>query len=178
MIQIIIYIYEIQKEYSKSLNNLDKLLSINKDDSLVLCYYGEILLSQKKYDKAITYFTKANNVDPENIHILFKRAITYNYLGKNDEALLDSINKELNINRNDSLVLCYYGEILFNLKRYGEAITYFTKANNIDPENIHILFKRAITYNYFGKNDEALLDINKALNINKEDSLVLYYYGE
>ena len=100
------YIYEIQKEYSKALNILDKLLSINKDDSLVLCYYGEMLFNLNKYDEAIQYFIKANDIDSKNAYILSRKAITYYNLKKYNEALQD-IDKAIQL---DSL-----NNLLFNI---------------------------------------------------------------
>src|SRR5207248_4932667 len=126
-----------------------------------------------KYYEAILYFNKENDIDTENVYKLSKRAITYNYFGKHEEALSD-INKALSINKNDLLVLCCYGEILFNLEKYDEAISYFTKANNIDSKNIHLLYKRAITYNYLEKHEEALLDIDKAINLDLSNNLLSY----
>ncbi|RGB34938.1 hypothetical protein C1646_742531 [Rhizophagus diaphanus] len=64
------YIYEKRKTYSNTLDMLDKLLGINDDDSLMLCYYGEILYNMARYHNAIHFFTKANTIDPENIHNL------------------------------------------------------------------------------------------------------------
>ncbi|PKY35963.1 TPR-like protein, partial [Rhizophagus irregularis] len=43
------YIYEKQEDYLVALNALDKLLNTNKDDSLILCYYGEILYNIGQY---------------------------------------------------------------------------------------------------------------------------------
>ena len=79
-------IYEIQEKYSDALNSLELLLNINKEDFLILCYYGEILFKLKRYDEAVSYFTRAICIDPENIHILSKRAITYKVLEKYKEA--------------------------------------------------------------------------------------------
>ena len=81
---------------------------------------------------------------------------------------------ELSINKDDLLVLCCYGEILFNLEKYDEAISCFTKANNIDSENIHILYKRAITYGHLKKHEEALSDIDKAINLDLSNNLLSY----
>src|SRR5205814_330088 len=69
------YIYEKKEEYLNTLKMLDGLLSINEKDSLILCFYGEILSIVGKCSDAISYFTKANIIDPENVHNLNKRAI-------------------------------------------------------------------------------------------------------
>ncbi|PKC11916.1 TPR-like protein, partial [Rhizophagus irregularis] len=75
--------------YSSALKTLDKLLNINMNDSLILCYYGEILCNMGQYSKAISYYTKANIFDPENTHNLNKRAIAYYTLQDYNKVLLD-----------------------------------------------------------------------------------------
>src|SRR5205085_2208733 len=47
------YIYEKLENDWNTLKMLDKLLSINEKDSLILCYYGETLCNIGKYRKAI-----------------------------------------------------------------------------------------------------------------------------
>ncbi|PKY45528.1 hypothetical protein RhiirA4_517003 [Rhizophagus irregularis] len=91
------YIYDKQKDYSNALKILDKLLIINKEDSLVLCYYGEILCKMLQYNDAISYFTKANIIDPENIHNLNNRNIANFILQDYDKCLLD-VNKAIQLN--------------------------------------------------------------------------------
>jgi tetratricopeptide (TPR) repeat protein len=107
---------------------LDKLLNINDKDSLILCYYGEILKNLGKYNEAVTYFTKANNIDPENIHNLNKRVIAYFVLQEYDKALLD-IDKVIQLDPSNSLAY------------YNKGLTYYTIGNN---ENAIIAFKRCI----------------------------------
>ncbi|CAB5103858.1 unnamed protein product [Rhizophagus irregularis] len=122
------YIYERKKDYQNALIFLDKLLSMNENDSLILCYYGEILFKMGKYNNAISYFTKANIIDPENIHNLKKRAITYYDLQEYDEVLSD-IDKVIQF---DPLnILAYYLKIL----------AYYTKG---DINNAKIEIKKCI----------------------------------
>jgi tetratricopeptide (TPR) repeat protein len=80
----------------------------------------------------------------------------------------------LNINENDSLILCYYGEILCNITQYSKAISYFTKANIIDPETIHNLNKRAIVYYILQEYDKVLLDLNKIIQLDSLNSSAYY----
>ncbi|PKB99278.1 hypothetical protein RhiirA5_505785 [Rhizophagus irregularis] len=120
------YSYEKNREFSKSLKMLDKLLNINKDDSLILCYYGEILCNMIQYNDAILYFTKANIIDPENTHNLNKRAITYYILQEYDKVLLD-LDKIIRLDPLNSLAY------------YLKCLTYYTK-KYID--NAKIVFKK------------------------------------
>ncbi|PKY58544.1 TPR-like protein [Rhizophagus irregularis] len=120
------YFYEKQKDYLNVLMILDKLLNINEKDSLVLCYYGEILCNMTRYSKAILYFTKANIVDPENIHNLNRRAITYYIIQEYDKVLSD-LDKIIQL---DPLNSPAY---------YLKSLTYYTKN---DINNAEISFKK------------------------------------
>ncbi|EXX63567.1 hypothetical protein GLOIN_2v1488344 [Rhizophagus irregularis DAOM 181602=DAOM 197198] len=106
---------------------LDKLLNINKDDSLILCYYGEILCNtMKQYSKSISYFTKANIIDPENTHNLNKRAIAYYTLQDYNKVLLD-LDKVIQL------------DPLNNLAYYLKCLTYYTKK---DIDNTIMVFEK------------------------------------
>ena len=54
-------------------------------------------------------------------------------------------------------------EILNNLGWHCKSIKYFTKAYNIDPENIHILIKSAIAYYICTKYEVAAKKENTSL---------------
>ncbi|CAB5194214.1 unnamed protein product [Rhizophagus irregularis] len=120
------YSYEKEGDYLNTLNLLDKLLNINKEDSLVLCYYGEILYNMTQYKKAISYFTKAYIIDPENIHNLNRRAITYYIIGEYDKVLSD-LDKIIQL---DPLNSSAY---------YLKCLTYYTKNDN---NNAKVSFKK------------------------------------
>ncbi|EXX71875.1 anaphase promoting complex subunit CDC27 [Rhizophagus irregularis DAOM 197198w] len=124
------YIYEKKKIFSNTLKMLGKLLSINEEDSLILCYYGETLSKIGKYGDAITYFTKANNIDPENVHNLTRRAIIYYILQEYDKALLD-FNNIIQLDTSNSLAYNYKGLIEDNIS----SILTFKKCIELDPNN-------------------------------------------
>jgi tetratricopeptide (TPR) repeat protein len=84
------------------------------------------------------------------------------------------LNKLLNINQNDSLILCYRGEVLSNLERHNESLIHLTKAHDIDPENIHILIKRGITYYNLQEYDNALIDFNKVKQMDSSNSMAYF----
>ncbi|PKY61931.1 TPR-like protein, partial [Rhizophagus irregularis] len=138
------YSYERQEDYLNALKLLDKLLSINMKDSLVLCYYGEILYNMKQYNKSILYFTKANIIDPENIHNLNKRAIAYYIIKEYDKVLLD-FDKIIQL---DPLNSSAY---------YLKSLTYYTKN---DINNAKISFKKCKIHIELNKYYEAKVDLD------------------
>ncbi|PKK63978.1 protein prenylyltransferase, partial [Rhizophagus irregularis] len=132
------YCYEKYSRYSEVLKVLDKLLNFNKDDSLVLCYYGEILCNIGQYSNAMSYFTKANTIDPENTHNLNKRAIAYYTLQDYNKVLLD-LDKVIQLDPLNSLAY------------YLKCIIYYTKK---DIDNAIMVFKKC----------KELLDFNDTLS--------------
>jgi tetratricopeptide (TPR) repeat protein len=110
------YIYDKLEDYSNALKILDKLLTIDKEDSLVLCYYGEILCKISQHNNAISYFTKANIIDPENIHNLHNRSIAYFILKEYDKCLLD-LNKAIQLNPFNIITYCYKIVMLMQIIR-------------------------------------------------------------
>ncbi|PKY23170.1 hypothetical protein RhiirB3_437302 [Rhizophagus irregularis] len=139
------YIYEKQEIYLNTLEMLGKLLIINTKDSLILCYYGEILNKLRSYNESIKYFTKANEIDPENVHILIEKAITYCILKKYDEALLD-LNRVIQLDSFNSIayyckVLIYYAtediNVIVAFKKYAELDSKmrYHHLNNITDKN-------------------------------------------
>ncbi|GBC04058.1 hypothetical protein RclHR1_00550003 [Rhizophagus clarus] len=171
------YIYEKQKKYLYTLKVLNKLISINKQDSLILCYYGEILNKLRRYNESIKYFTEAYEIDPENIHILIKKAVAYYILQKYEEALID-LNRILQLNSLNSIAYYYKGLIYFATEDINNAIIAFKKCTELDSNND--LAKMQFYYlKYFtdknnskDENNNIIKEINQILNIKDNKSLL------
>ncbi|EXX54982.1 Rad53p [Rhizophagus irregularis DAOM 197198w] len=165
-------------EYDKAINNLNisleyKVKSIINLPHIIL---GNSFLKKSHYDNALKNYIIALKNDPNNNLCLKNCAYIFekqeDYI--NCSKILDRL---LNTNDKDSLILCYYGEILKNLRRYDEAVTYFTKANSIDPENIHNLNKRAIAYFVLQEYEKTLLDLDKVIQLDPSNNLAHYNRG-
>ncbi|PKY53589.1 hypothetical protein RhiirA4_499290 [Rhizophagus irregularis] len=170
-------IFFCQSEYDKAINILNVLLGY-KFKSIVNLHIilGNSFFKKSHYDNALKNYNIALKNDPnnslclKNCAYIYEKQVDY----KNCLKILDEL---LNINDKDSLILCYYGEILKNLGKYDEAVTYFTKAINIDPENIHNLNKRAIANFVLQEYDKALLDVDKVVQLDSSNNLAYYYKG-
>ncbi|PKK71412.1 hypothetical protein RhiirC2_865615 [Rhizophagus irregularis] len=60
------------------------------------------------------------------------------------------------------------------MTQYKKAILYFTKAYTIDPENIHNLNRRAITYYIIKEYDKVLSDLDKIIQLDPLNSSAYY----
>jgi tetratricopeptide (TPR) repeat protein len=160
------YIYVNQENYLNALDMLSKLLDINQKDSLILCYYGEILNNLKRYDESMTYFTKAYNVDPENIHVIIKRAITYYILQEYDNALLD-LNRVIKLDSSNNIAYYYKGITYYTMENVNHALKAFEKCIELDPNDN---LAKMIIYHLRGLSDNN--DLNNIPNINDNISLL------
>ncbi|RGB31320.1 hypothetical protein C1646_764207 [Rhizophagus diaphanus] len=167
------YIYEKQEDYINCLKMLDKLLSINDKDSLILCYYGEVLCNMGKYHNAILWFTKANIIDPENIHSLNRRAIAYFVLQEYDKALLD-LDKVMQLDPLNNLAYYNKGLIYYSIGNIENAITSFKKCVELDSNDN--LSKIQLYYMKYLQEKNSSKDL-KHDTITKIDQISDYYYS-
>ncbi|CAB4407556.1 unnamed protein product [Rhizophagus irregularis] len=172
------YNYEKWKYYLEALKMLDKLLNTNKDDSLILCYYGEILCNIGQYSKATSYFTKANIIDPENTHNLNKRAIAYYTLQDYNKILLD-LDKVIQLDPLNSLAYYLKCLIYYTKKDIDNAIMVFKKCKELLDFNDTLAKTQLFHLEYLlNKNNSTELNniltkINQIFNIKDSELLIL-----
>jgi Tfp pilus assembly protein PilF len=163
-----------QDKYGAAINDLEKSLGYKaKINNLYIILGNSYLFYDYNYYKATENYNIALKNDPNNYLCLKNCAYSYEKEGDYLNSL-ELLNKLLNINEKDSLILCYYGEILCNMAQYSKAVSYFTKANTIDPENVHNLNKRAITYYILQEYNKVLFDLNKIIQLDPLNSSAYY----
>ncbi|CAG8581277.1 5762_t:CDS:10, partial [Funneliformis caledonium] len=188
---ILAYTCRFLNYYDRALSFLDEAISLKQNKPIAYFIRGEILFRQGLYDDAIKQkeiiliicmmskkskknkkkcydalknYEVALQKDPRNYLCLKYCAYIYETQEKYSEAL-EMLDKIL-INQDDSLLRCYYGEILNYLGRYNDSISHITKAYNIDPENTHILIKKAFTHYELKEYENALSDLNELMQLN------------
>ncbi|PKC59376.1 TPR-like protein, partial [Rhizophagus irregularis] len=171
---ILAYIYRCLNDYEQAYLFLKEAIDLNPKRPVAYFICGEMFFRQNKYDEAIDNLNMSINQKAKinNLYILLGNSyLLRDNLNLNTLNLLDKL---LNLNKEDSLVLCYYGEILYNMTQYRKAISYFTKAYTIDPENIHNLNRRAITYYIIKEYDKVLSDLDKIIQLDPLNSSAYY----
>ncbi|CAB5204242.1 unnamed protein product, partial [Rhizophagus irregularis] len=170
-------IYFRQNKYDEAIDNLNGSLECKAKLNNLYIIIGNSYLLRGYFIKAYTEATENYNIalknDPNNYLCLKNCAYIYEKKGDDINAL-KMFDKLLSINKENSLILCYYGEILCNMTQYSKAILYFTKANTIDPENIHNLNKRAIAYYILQEYDKVLSDLDKIIQLDPFNNSAYY----
>ena len=136
--------------YEDAIILLKKVLSKNYKVDTV-CY----LLGQSYFELGQYYSFKKNDADKKNEYL--NEAVTYH-----DKA----------INHNPGFFDVYIGKFksLHNQNNFAEALITINKALNLFPDSIELISNRGIEKQFLGDKNEALKDLNFAIESKKLDS--------
>ncbi|PKB98902.1 protein prenylyltransferase, partial [Rhizophagus irregularis] len=156
-------IYFRQNKYEKAIDNLKKSLEykVKLNNLYIILGNSYLLRNYDDYDytTAAEYYNISLKNDSNNYICLKSCAYSYEKQRFYLNALM-ILDKLLDINKKDSLVLCYYGEILYNMNQYN-----LDKIIQLDPSNSSAYYLKSLTY--YTKNDiEYLLNKNSPKDLN------------
>ncbi|MFM7022721.1 MAG: tetratricopeptide repeat protein [Flavobacteriales bacterium] len=170
-----------KRDYNNALRMFEEGIELNKISGKErLAFYHNAAfsaLNEKKYDKAISYFSVliGNKYDEQKSMALYKRSMVraFSELGNKDMALQKI--QEFNKDSVDTELLKEEISILIDMKKQQEALTKMDQLVNMG-------FKDALTYENMGKlyeqigeKEKALISYRKALEI--DSSRADSYYG-
>lgn len=147
-------VFELDTDYNK--------INFNKYWAIALTNLKRLSEACPKYINAAEY----NNEDPE---IFMYWGLCLIGLNKFEEAI-EKFKTIINLNENYPKAHYFVGYILVtdNIKRYEEALDYFSKAARLDPNDIDNYIKWAYALQKLNRNDEAI-KIYEIANQNKPD---------
>lgn len=123
------------------------------------------LYQLKRNPIAINYYQNALQIDPNNIEINYNLAMLYQELEDYPHAI-DQYKMLLSVDPKNKHALHNIGYIQLNyLENNEEAISFFNKAIDIDPEFINAICNRGIAYENMGRYEEAREDYNHCKKI-------------
>ncbi|RIB14332.1 hypothetical protein C2G38_2096181 [Gigaspora rosea] len=143
-------------KYDDALSDANRALEIESTnlDSFILRGKTHFMLGQ--YNKALINFNKASEINPNNEHVLALRKIlidlkiTSKSELRNTESLVNHENTNYNLHKititelvtNVEIIntLLFRGELYYSLEQYDEALLYYNKALEVDPNNLTALF--------------------------------------
>ena len=124
----------LMKSKGNSIDTKDLLNKVNTIESVK--NKANDIFKQKKYEEAIEEYTKILEFDPNNKKfnslILANRALCYQKLNKNVEALRDS-NQSIKLNPFYARGYIKRGNVYMELKMFDDARADFQKAKDLDP---------------------------------------------
>ena len=106
-------IHQSEGNYEAALEDLNKAIELNNNESALYDYRGYIYLHMYKFHKAIKDFNKAIEIDPENIDALIHRGIS-NYCIRH--FMLALRDYTMAIEKDPSISKAYYNRGLLRLE--------------------------------------------------------------
>ena len=91
-----------------------------------------------------------------------------------NEQMLGLFQQALEKNPNEPELMKRYGNFLFDMARYSEAIAFYQKVIALEPDNIDVRTDMATALYTMGRVDDALAEYQKSLQKNPDHMLTLH----
>jgi Tfp pilus assembly protein PilF len=129
-------VFEKQKRFADAEAAFRQVLAIDAAHAPALNYLGYMLADRgERLEESVGYLKKALQIDPENGSYLDSLGWAY-FKGNQLDLAADSLKRASDQLRTNSVIQDHYGEVLFKLGRYDEAIAAWTRALAGDEESL------------------------------------------
>ena len=161
---------EIQGNLSKVEKHARKFKKLFPNDSRARYFFGIALRSNGKSEEALKIFNQIIAKEPEFVWAYDANAIIY-YSRNEFEKAEQILRKAIERNPINSIAYQYLGDFLFfdKIGRYEEAETAYRKSIELDPSNDSAYKYLAILLRKMKRGKEAILALEKILEINHQD---------
>jgi len=159
------YYYTLRYQDAKCV--LDKILSLNPNDATALNNRGVLYEEFKRYEEALADFSRSLELSPDDPATLNNRGVTHSKLKRYKEALAD-YNRSLELRPDYPDTLDNRGTTHSKLKGYKEALADFSRSLELRPDNGGTLYNLACLFSLWGKTDDALAYLEKAIDKDKK----------
>jgi len=147
-----------------SLNDPKNAINYNK--------IGDDYYFQQDYNKAVDYYTKAIELEPDNAEYYFNRGLSCHRLKEYEKAIADK-SKAIELEPDNAQYYFSRGVSYDWLKEYEKAIADFSEAIKLDPNNAK--YYRSLVRVLCRTNDfvNAQINLNKIISL--DDKSAIYY---
>lgn len=171
------FCYNAQKNYDAAKIALLRSLENKADYTNTFLELGFACSRLKLNDEAISYYTKAKEIEPQN-HVAYNGiAEVYRDNKKDMDMAMSWYQKALAVKADERKACFGMGYCLNSKARYGEAIPYLKKA--VEKEPTYTAAYVELGYSYFKTNSSTLAESNfkKALELNGKNENARFYLG-
>ena len=157
------------KEYYRLLNDADIILKVKPDTAVVFVLRGLALSKLRKYDDALTAFSKAIELEPANPEHYINRGTVKYYQRKWIEAALD-FKKSLGMQPSQANALNALGLIASDNYQFDSARYYFNEALLISPNQPYFLNNLGYVYLQQMQFEKAVELINRSITLDPDNA--------
>jgi len=125
-----------QKKFADAEVAFRQVLDRDPENASALNYLGYMLAERgERLDESVTYLKKALQMEPENGSFLDSLGWAY-YKSERLDLAEDNLRKAADQLKGNSVIQDHYGDVLFKLGRYNDAIAAWTRALSGDGDSI------------------------------------------
>ncbi len=149
------------KEYTDALYYWTRMLEINEKgvDIRVLTSIGNCHRKLKTFEKGVTFFERALDMDPKNFYALFGLADCYRGMNQQFRSV-EYWNKILDLDPKNKVILTRAGDAYRNMGNYEMATEYYNKALDIEFD-LYAVLGLALISKGEGKYEEAIASLTR-----------------
>ncbi|MEM8614801.1 MAG: tetratricopeptide repeat protein [Cyanobacteria bacterium P01_H01_bin.105] len=155
-------------DYQVTIKAFTALLNSSRIDqtkkAIVLAWRGKVYRRIENYDKALTDFTQATELDPNYQWAIAHRGETHRLVEHYDEAIAD-FTRAIELDPNYQWAIAHRGRTYRLMEHFDEAIVDFTRAIELDPNYQWAITNRGVTYKVLTHYDEAIVDFTRAIEL-------------
>lgn len=185
------------KEYTKSLNELNKIIEEDPKNTQSLFIMANIFHIKGEIGKAIKAFKRLLELEPTHTDAAISLSVLLNDIGQYEEArkIFNTTSERVKVNNEDSSLsdnhinkkfsIKHYelAELYLTYNRFDEALYEYNRAIKLDPLNFEARIKTAKTYAKKGFVNKAFDELTRLKNENPSYlpgriALGVLYYGK
>jgi tetratricopeptide (TPR) repeat protein len=130
---------------------------------------GLAQLSRDDYTRAIPYFEKATDADPNYAEAWYQAGYCYGLLGRHPEALKAS-RTAARLRPEWSATYVNIGASSYALGAYKDAVDSYRQAARLDEGNAVIQYSLGLVFNKMNRTDEEILAYRRAIALKPDDA--------
>jgi tetratricopeptide (TPR) repeat protein len=163
------------KQYQEQLNNFNKMLAQNPNNTWALAHRGYTFGLMKDYEKALTDFNRAVALQPDYVWALAHRGEIYCLLAQYDTALAD-FDQAVVLQPDYAWALAHRG-VVYQVKGHlPAALADFNRAVELKPNYTWAIIQRGNVYMALRQYQNALADVDWIIRL--DATLIPYWQGE
>lgn len=123
---------------------------------------GNIALRQNRYGEAVTFYEKAQQIDPYQEKPYALKAVALEALGRKADAL-EALEHATKLRPDTVDIWLQKGALLRQKREYAKALLAYDQARQLDPSDSFIYRNIGLCYSHMGQYTQAVQYLNKAL---------------
>lgn len=165
--------YYKSKEYERAKNEFKSVLRNDSKNEEALQYLGTIAWLDSDFEIALTYYLQVVEISPNTVNALYNLGITYQKLGKLDDAI-EFIEKAIKVNPNEKM-LFIHASLAKSLGRHQTvSLKDYQRVLEFNPTSINALGNSGRLYEDLKQYDKALEMYNKITKLAPEKGMAYY----